>query len=142
MKSLFTLLLLLSNLTLFSQSNNVVGDYALTLTTNDNDVLEYKLALAPNGTFTLYYHSTIKRGIPPEAIKEGTGTWNVDNNVISFSSDKLKDLNEKYTLDFTNSKARFITKSLRDKTDKIVPTKLKFLESEIFWMKGIEMLKL
>lgn len=45
---------------------------------------------------------------------------------------------EKYTLDFNNSTARFITKNLRDKSDKIVKTKLQFLESRIAWMERID----
>ena len=49
---------------------------------------------------------------------------------------------EKYTLDFTNSKARFVTKSPRDKSDKIIKTQLKFLESEIFWMRRIDIDKI
>ena len=43
---------------------------------------------------------------------------------------------------FTGSKARFIIKSPRDKTDQIIKTRLKFLKSEIPWMGAIEMLKI
>jgi hypothetical protein len=40
--------------------------------------------------------------------------------------DKQKILMIKNTLDFSNSKARFITKSPRDKTDQIIKTRLQF----------------
>ena len=142
MKAIFTILILISNLTSFSQTDAVVGDYALTLKTVENDVLEYKLTLSQDETFTFHYYSNIKNGIPPEKNKFGKGKWTVENKVVSFFFDKQKDLDEKYTLDFTNSKARFITKSPRDKTDQIIKTRLRFLKSDIFWMSTIEMLKI
>jgi len=141
MKAIVTLLILISNLTSFSQSIEVAGDYALTLETVDNDIFEYKLTLSLDGTFYFHYHSIIKQGIPPEKNKYGKGKWTVDKNVVSFFSDKENDLNEKYTLDFTNSKARFITKSPRDITDQIIKTRLQFLKSEIPWMRTINLLK-
>jgi hypothetical protein len=65
----------------------------------------------------------------------------MENNVISFFSINKKDIDEN-TLDFSNSKARFITKSPRDKTDQIIKTRLQFLKSEIFWMARIEIFKI
>lgn len=61
--------------------------------------------------------------------------------MITFSSNKSEDFDEKYTLDFNKSTARFITKNPRDKSDKIVKTKLQFLESGIFWMERIDIFK-
>ena len=131
MKITLTILILISGLTSFSQSDKVAGDYKLTLETKENDLLEYKLTLSPDGTFLFHYYSNIKRGIPPEVNKYGKGKWTIENNVITFSTDKQKDFDEKYMLDFATSKARFIIKSPRDKTDQIVKTRLKFLKSEI-----------
>jgi hypothetical protein len=142
MKAIFTFLLLISNLTLFSQAQDVVGDYKLTLETKDGSLLDYKLTLQQDGTFSFHYYSNIKQGIPPEVNKYGKGSWVIKNNVVSFSSDKQKDFDEKNTLDFTNSKARFITKSPRDKSDQIIKTKLQFLSSEISWMSRIAIFKL
>jgi hypothetical protein len=51
--------------------------------------------------------------------------------------DKQKILMIKNTLDFSNSKARFITKSPRDKN---WPKDV--LKSEIFWMARIEIFKI
>lgn len=96
--------------------------------------------LLDDGTFIFHYYSKIKNGIPPEKNYYGKGKWTVEKNVISFFSDKQKDLDDKFTVDFTNTKARFITKLPRDKTDKIVPTKLQFLKSSIAWMNRIDLL--
>jgi hypothetical protein len=142
MKAIFTILILIFNLTLFSQVDKAVGDYLLTLKTKDSDLFEYKLTLNEDGTFLFHYYSNIKQGNPAEINKYGKGKWTVENNVISFFSDKQKEIDKKNTLDFTNSKARFITKSPRDKTDRIIKTKLQFLKSEIFWMARIEIFKI
>jgi hypothetical protein len=142
MKAIFTILILISNLTLLAQSDNEVGDYTLRLEGKENELLEYKLTLNQDGTFFFHYYKYIKNGFPPEENKYGKGKWIEENKVISFFSDKQKDLDEKYTLYFTNTKARFIIKSPRDKTDKIVKTRLQFLESDIFWISRINMLKI
>jgi hypothetical protein len=142
MKKIFTLLILISNLTLFSQTQEVVGNYKLTLETKDSSSFEYEVVLSQDGTFSFHYYSNIKQGIPPEVNKYGKGNWTINNNVISFFSDKQKDFDEKFTLDFTNTKARFVTKSPRDKSDKIIKTQLRFLDSEIFWMRRIDIGKI
>lgn len=142
MKALLTFLILISNLTLFAQSDKVAADYTLTFEHKENHLFEYNLNLNQDGTFFFHYYSKIKNGIPPEINKYGKGKWTVENNVISFFADKQKDFDQKNTLDFNNSKARFIIKSPRDKTDRIIKTRLRFVESEIFWMKGIEMFKI
>ena len=142
MKKIFTLLILISNLTLFSQTQEVLGNYKLTLETKDSSSFEYEVVLSQDGTFSFHYYSNIKQGIPPEVNKYGKGNWAINNNVISFFTDKQKDFDEKFTLDFTNTKARFVTKSPRDKSDKIIKTQLRFLDSEIFWMRRIDIDKI
>jgi hypothetical protein len=142
MKTIFTILILISNLTLFSQTQDVAGNYKSIIETNDNNSFKYELTLSQDGTFSFHYYSNIKQGTPTEVNKYGVGNWTIKNNVISFFSDKQKDFDEKYTLNFTNTKARFVTKSPRDKSDKIIKTQLKFLESEIFWMRRIDIDKI
>lgn len=142
MKSIGTILLLISGLTSFSQTDKVIGDYSLRLGTKENNVFEYDLTLAQDGTFTFHYHSKIKNGIPPEVDKYGKGKWELNKDIISFFCEKTVDFDQKNTMDFSNSKARFITKSPRDTSDRIIKTKLLFLESEISWMKKIELLKI
>ena len=142
MRVIFTILILVLSLTSFAQTDKVIGDYKLAIESTDNNAFEYQLTLSQDGTFSFHYYSKIKNGIPPEVNKYGKGKWTVENNLISFFTDKQKDIDEKNTLDFTNSKARFMTKSPRDKTDQIIKTRLKFLKSEIFWMARIELFKI
>jgi hypothetical protein len=141
MKALLTFLILVSNLTLFAQTDKVAGDYVYTSEAKDGNGIEYKLTLNQDGTFNSHYHRYIKEGIPPNTDHYGKGTWTIKDNVVSFFSDKQKDIDEKYDMNFTNSVARFITKSPRDKSDKIIKTKLQFLESDISWIKPIGLFK-
>jgi hypothetical protein len=142
MKTIFTILILISNLTLFSQVDKVIGNYERSVRTKKGDLIEWKLTLNENGTFFFQYYSNDKFQVPSEKNIYGKGTWTMENNVISFFSDKQKDIDEKNTLDFTNSKARFITKPTKNKTDQIIITRLQFLKSEIFWMAKTEILKI
>lgn len=141
MKTSLLVFFLFFSLALFSQAEKVAGDYVLVFG-NDDSCFDYKLTLYQDGTFTFDDYSFIKLGVPQEKTMYGKGNWTIDKNVITFLSDKATDFDEKYTLDFSGSKARFITKSPRDKTDRIVKTRLQFLESEIFWMARAELLKL
>ena len=139
MKAIYTVLILISNLIVFAQSENVVGNYAVKI--GKTDYFDYKLTLNQDGSFVFHYYSNIKQGIPPEVNKYGKGKWTVENNVISFFADK-QDIDDKHILNFNNSKARFLFKSPRDKSDRLIQTRLKFLESELSWMYKIEMLKI
>ena len=118
MKAIFTFLILISSLTSFSQSDKVIGDYTLKLETVENNQFEYKLNIAPDGTFYFHYYSNIKHGIPPEVNKYGKGKWTIENNVISFFSNTQKDMDEKHTLDFTNPKTSISIKHPRKKKPK------------------------
>lgn len=142
MKLHFTFFILISNLALFAQSKTIIGDYELSLPTEKGDLIEYKLTLNTDGIFFFNSYSKIIGGDPTEVIQFGRGNWTEKNAVVSFFSNNKKDFDTKFTLDFTNTKARFITKSLRDKTDKIVKTKFQFLDSEINWINKIEMFQI
>ena len=88
MKTIFTILILISNLTLFSQTQDVAGNYKSIIETNDNNSFKYELTLSQDGTFSFHYYSNIKQGTPPEVNKYGVGNWTIKNNVISFFSNK------------------------------------------------------
>ncbi|MEE9362351.1 MAG: hypothetical protein V3U92_07120 [Cellulophaga sp.] len=134
-------LFLISSLTLFSQSNQMISDYNRTLGKEGAHLIEYKLTLSQDGTFYFHSYSSNIQGIPPEVNKYGKGKWKAKKNIVSFFTDKENDIDEKHTLDFNNSKARFISKSPRDKTDKIVKTSLQFFESKIFWIEKMKIFK-
>jgi len=142
MKLFISTLFLLCNVTLFAQSNQFTGDYIRSLSEEGKHTIEYKLTLNQDGTFLFHSYSKIQNGTPPEVNKYGKGKWSVKDNLIRFSANKQEDFDDKYTLDFNKSTARFITKNPRDKSDKVVKTKLQFLESGISWVQRIDLFKI
>ncbi|WP_297765642.1 hypothetical protein [uncultured Muriicola sp.] len=141
MKVITSILLLLASTTMYSQMDNVVGEYFYLAGENGKHLTEYTLTLQEDGTFHFHSYEDHQRGISWERNKYGKGNWRMDGKIVSFITDKEKDIDEKYTLDFSNSKARFITKPERDKTDRKIETKLQFFESEIFWIERLKILK-
>lgn len=140
MKLIITTFLLIINFTLFGQTKNFSGDYSRSLS-DSKHIIEYKLTLNPDGTFVFHSYQKMEGGVPPEVNKYGKGKWSEKDNIITFSTDKKADFDEKNTLDFNKSTARFVTKNPRDKSDKVVKTKLQFLESGISWMERVDIFK-
>jgi hypothetical protein len=140
MKLIVATLLFIFNLTLSAQSN-FAGDYTRSLGEEGKHIIEYKLTLNEDGTFLFHSYQKMQGGIPPEVNTYGKGKWTAKDNLITFSSDKKTDFDEKNTLDFNNSTARFVTKNPRDKSDKVVKTKLTFVESQIRWMQRLDIFK-
>jgi len=141
MKVLTSILLLWTSVTMFSQSDTLVGEYFHTAGDREEHLIQYTLTLNENGTFLFHSYVNHNRGISWEENKYGKGNWSLDGKIVSFFTHEQNDLDEKHTLDFSNSKARFITKPLRDKTDRIIKTRLQFFESEIFWIERLKILK-
>jgi hypothetical protein len=95
MKTIVTILFLISTFSAFSQSDEVVGDYALKFEKEGNHLFEYKLSLNADGTFFFQYYSKIENRIPPEVNNFAKGTWIVENKLITFFSDKKADIDQK-----------------------------------------------
>ena len=141
MKLIITTLIIISNTVLFSQQEQIIGDYTRILGQQEKHIIEYTLTLNRDGTFNFHSYSNIKQGIPPIVNKYGRGKWKSEKNIVTFFADKESDFDEKHTLDFNNSKARFKKKSPRDKTDRIVKTSLQFFESNISWLDRLQIFK-
>ncbi len=141
MKKTLTLLLVIFTFTLAAQTEKYTGKYVAHYDFNENGTITYTLILKTDGTFTFHNYRKISDKNPEEN-SYGQGTWKIEKeNVLYFNTDENLDIDDKYTISFTNTKARYHTKSPRDKSDKIVKTKLKFYDSEIPWIKGWELFK-
>ncbi|MFD2586466.1 hypothetical protein ACFSQJ_05970 [Croceitalea marina] len=127
---------------LFSQKDEVIGKYYLELLNNENNIIRYRLELRPDYTFLFHAYNNRKKSNPAVLNKYGKGIWNASDKVISFMTDKEKDIDDEYQLNFTDTRARFIQKHPRNKTKSSIATKLLLLESEIPWISKIEMFKL
>ena len=136
-----TVILLFSFLSLSAQSDKLVGEYFHRMGDKEEHLIEYILSIREDRTF--YFHSYVnhKKGIPWEENKYGKGKWSMEGKVVTFFTEQ-SDLDEKYTLNFSNSKARFITKPPRDQSDRVINTALQFFASDIFWIERLKILKL
>jgi hypothetical protein len=141
MRNFLMLLLALFTMTLNAQSGIYDGTYILKLDADNGDFHKWEITLNPDSTFLFHSFSKISMGIPPEKSTYGKGTWRAEKNIIYFTTDKIKDLDETHTLDLSHTKARYESKSPRDKTDRVLPIKLKFYQSDISWVQGKVLLK-
>lgn len=139
MKQFFFTFLFFMCINVFSQSGVYIIDH--TNESTDGSQTKWTLTLNEDGIFLYHFYRKLKGGIPAEDNFYGKGTWKAQKNLVFFYSDKEIDLDEKYNIDFTNSKARYITKSPRNTSSKIVKTSLRFYESDLFYIKGLELLK-
>ncbi|MGC1632906.1 MAG: hypothetical protein WA749_12420 [Gelidibacter sp.] len=125
---------------------SVAGVYQRNLiNTTDNNII-YTLNLKADGTFEFHSYDKFQLGTPKnsrfnERNQYAKGSWKLDEKVVTFSTAST-DFDEKFTLDFDTSKARFISKHPRDKSDKVVETALRFYESKIFWIEHLYILKI
>ncbi len=120
-------------------NEDVSGVYEVTYDSTNALIID-KLTLNPDGTFVFHEYDKHDNGLPPERNKYAKGTWRADKMLIYFSSDKT-DFDDTYTLDFNNTKARYIRKSARDLSERNIKTALQFYDSEIFWITGRTLFK-
>ena len=106
----------------------------------DGTVIKWTITLNQDSTF-LYHFLRVAGAGNPEENYYGRGTWQKEGKIVVFSSNKKTDLNEDYAVNLNNSKARYITKSPRDKSDKVVKTALRFYESETSHIEGLTVYK-
>lgn len=141
MKTIILLFFVTISTSIYSQTKEYTGIYKRHFDINEEGRIDYKLELSPDGTFT--FHNYRKISVKnQEENQYGKGTWKIEKNkVLFFYTNKKNDLDEKHTLNFTNTKARYITKSKRDKSDKEVKNHLRFYDSEISWIKENKLFK-
>ena len=137
MKVLILCSLLISSI--IANAQDVAGVY-LIKSDSDGFSLIRKLTLNADGTFEFYNYRYVENGIPQETRNYGKGSWTKDKKVITFST-KASDLDEKYTLDFNNSKARYNTKSPRDKTNRVFADFIVFYKTDVLIAQRLKLFK-
>jgi len=121
-KSLLITVILALNFSVFAQNTveDISGVYELTYDLTNALIID-RLILNADGSFDFHEYENIKKRLIPEGNNYGKGTWSIDKNLIYFTTTQ-SDFAEKYTLNFNNTKARFITKSPRDTSDREIKT--------------------
>ena len=148
MKHPFIFFILLSSIGLYGQLDQLPGNYYHAFGEGDQEIA-YTLTLNAEGTFMFHSSKKVENSTAPEEHSYGRGRWTIDmiqnfstmGFIVEFSADPVSDINGKYNLDFNGSKARFVFKSQRNKTDKDIPTRLQFFESNIEWMERVALVK-
>lgn len=141
MQKLLVLLLIPISFITSAQSDKYVGKYEIVHET-PNANISYDIVLNPNGTFLFHSYRQVFIAESKEENSYGKGVWKPQkNNLVYFFTNHKNDLDATHTLNLNNTKARFISKSPRDKSDRVIKTALKFYESELFWVKGLELFK-
>lgn len=125
---------------------DVAGIYERKLLKTGPYIINYTLDLNADGTFQFHSYSKIELGGPDksrtsERNQYAKGTWAMDKKVVTFSTSST-DFDAHFTLDFNNSKARFISKSPRDKSDRVIETALRFYESGVDWIQSVIIFKI
>ncbi len=103
-----------------------------------NAFIEYKLELRPDNTFVFHFFRKNYCDICEEENQFGKGTWSMNNNSLLLTIDPRTDIDEKFSLDLNDSRARLITKQNSEGIKREV---LKFFDSNIFWVKSMELQK-
>ncbi|WP_290800655.1 hypothetical protein [Flavobacterium sp.] len=125
------LLLLLFSFVSNAQNDNYVGIYEKKIKTVKNEVLEYELQILSDSTFTFHFFRNLGQSISKDENAYGKGTWKVIKKVIHFYTN-TSDLDQKYTLDLTNSSGRFDGKN---------KNQFRFYHSEIPWIEKLTLEK-
>lgn len=121
----------------FAQSGVYVKEPKL----SDGTKVKWTLTLDEDGTFLYHFFRDISAvsKLNTEENYYGKGTWIAEGKIVTLFSNETDNLEGQYTVNLNNSKARYITKSPRDKSNKVVKPALLFYES--FQIKGLELFK-
>jgi len=133
MKNIILSFILLTILTTSAQTEKLIGEYQLSSSYKINDdVLTRTLNINNDNTFSFHEYQNSKGMLSPKN-RYGKGTWTSKENYIYFHTQE-SDFNNKYTINFNNSKAVYKSKHPRDKSNRIIIPYLLFIKTDISWM--------
>ncbi|WP_445458004.1 hypothetical protein [Flavobacterium sp. HNIBRBA15423] len=124
-KNILFLIPILCTSLLSAQNNNYIGTYEKTIKANKGEVFKYELNINADSTFTFHFFRNIGQAISVDENSYGRGTWKVVKNILCFYTNKEKDIDEKYSLSFTNTTGRFDHKN---------KSLFRFYRSNISWL--------
>lgn len=103
-----------------------------------NALIIYNLELNTDGSFSFHFFRKNYCDSCVEENKYGRGTWKLERNQLILMTESTVDINEDFVLDLNQSKARLIKK--RNSEGQLEEI-LKFFASDIFWVKGMELIR-
>ncbi|TKD67231.1 hypothetical protein [Flavobacterium sp. ASW18X] len=140
----FSLLFIITVFTasaVYGQEVQVIGEYEKNVETNDGSILVWTVHLKEDSTFLYNFYRKLNCDACKEENFWGKGKWTAKENVITIQSEKEKDLDSIYTMDFSITKARIKSQSKRNLSAKRIPNKLIFYDSPLSLIKGLKLVK-
>lgn len=134
-------LILIPFLILGFSASAQVGMYSKNPNLKDGNEIFWTIELKADGTFKYHFFRDVRAvSIENKEVENfyAYGTWILEDiHTIAFYADTTKRNDE----NLNNSKARYITKSPRDNTDRIIIPSLRFFKSESSYIKGLQLFK-
>ncbi|WP_431133296.1 hypothetical protein [Psychroserpens mesophilus] len=139
MKSIIlTFILLFNAFTAFTQ--NVEGTYSNEWISDIGEGMIYTITLEDDGSFTFYYTRKYIGGIPDKNVAV-EGTWTLDGRLLILDTDVESPEESEFASELDSNKARFVSYSPRHhKYDEVEPS-LEFYESDVFYLKDMDLIK-
>ena len=128
-------------ISVFGQDTQIIGEYGKNVVINDGSILEWTVNLKQDGTFLYNFYRKLNCDSCKEENFWGKGQWTAQEKLIMIQSDAEKDLDSTYTMNFSDTKARFHSKSTRNLSAKTMPVELIFYDSPLSVIKGLKLEK-
>ncbi|MGK0377060.1 hypothetical protein [Patiriisocius sp. Uisw_017] len=140
MKNLILSIFLVVPFLISAQAETYADLYNQVINTDDGVSILYSMELKKDGTFTFRFLRQLSKSQPKEN-KYAKGTWSIgSNNVLEFKTN-TSEMDEKYTLNLNDTKARYISKSSRNLSKGEFPNYLQFYDSSISWVKSMKLVR-
>lgn len=123
------------------EKSKAVGTYNRLVGYKSAHNIIYTMQLYENGNFDFHSFSNQPNANPPMVNTYGRGVWWEKKGVVYFTTDSTAHINEKYTLNFSGTKARLAHRNPRHKSKSLIRTYLQFFASEVEGVKGLRIFK-
>ena len=143
MKNLLILFFLTGTVSVIAQTSDFIGIYLLKVD-EENGVIQHKMVLNEEGTFlfSTYFSPDNPEGKMLEITHMyGSGKWRTNGKQLFFIVDKEEDIDEDRILDFSKTRARIQQPSPGKPDGEKAREELVFFDSNIFWVKGLKLIK-
>ncbi len=137
MRSLLLIFIIVSS-ALTSSAQTIEGVYTNTWESPSGEAIAFHLSLNTDGTFEFQLTRAYLDNIP--AYTETTeGTWVLENHLLTL---KTNDKTSRLSSNLNMNKARYVNTSLRNPNSNLVHPSFKFYQSDVFYAKGMELIKM
>lgn len=121
-------------------SQSITGTYSNRWEAPTGEGISYTLTLKPDGTFVFYVNQTYFDN--SEKTTKAYGTWETNNHLLVLTTQTEDETSMGLIKDLNNNKARYHKVSERKKLNSDEKSSLKFYQSNVFYVKNMELFKM